>query len=570
MRLCARIALAAALSLVAPASVLAAPVKLPVHNATSQRVTLTVAPVACVNAVTGLNGKRLRAGAWHTGRVTLARSGDIVDDYAWDGNHGITPAYADGLLNEQVRGLLYSTLNTYLSDGKAHDATYERVKKRLSPSPRTRCSRATRAFAVGVDTRTRYVAALLKVGSSGRVSMASTIASDGLTLRVDGGGVRVGTAPRRRCPSMQDWMRCALPPGSAKARATPLYDLALPGSHDAGTSNLASSVDWVLAERDNRCSGLAWGSTPGPAIYNLAATQNQIMPEQLASGVRYLDLRTADDPGRGTDPGGTWRLVHTMFAQSTLTVEAEGIARWAAAHPDEIVIADFNKVCAGAAGDTSGFTDALTSHDPISGKSLCDVAYRTTDLPHLPAVTVQEVRDSGRNVIVLLDPANHGYATGECGFYPFYDQTQNNAAGAPGGVPFNHLWPMQNGPDAAACGPSAAAANGPAMAQMATYPLDPASPGIGSAPTLPAYRQADPVPFVNTQAQYTVVQKNTVIRTALACHYLERYEDYLDDHRVEVMIERWAPWAGVVIGDFVAQGGFINRVVAIEASRAAR
>jgi hypothetical protein len=368
---------------------------------------------------------------------------------------------------------------------------------------------------------------------------------------------------------MQDWMRCALPPGSAKARATPLYDLALPGSHDAGTSNLASSADWVLTEPDNRCSGLAWGSTPGSEIYNLAATQNQILPDQLSSGVRYLDLRTAEDPGRGNDPGGRWRLVHTMFAQSSLTVEAEGIARWAAAHPDEIVIADFNKVCAGVAGDTRGFTHALTSHDPISGKSLCDVAYRTTDLPHLPSVTVQQVRDSGRNVIVLLDPANQGYASGNCGFYPVYDQTQNNAAGAPGGVPFNHLWPMQNGPGASACGQSAAAANGPALAQMATYPLDPASPGIGSAPALPAYRHADPVPFVNTQAQYTVVQKNTVIRTALACGYLERYERYLDDHRVEAMVNPWASSAGVVIGDFVAQGGFINRIVAIEKSRAA-
>src|SRR5947208_1940835 len=173
MRLCARIALLATLSLVAPASALAAQVTLPVHNATSQRVILTVAPVACVNAVTGLNGRRLGAGAGRAGRVTLATSGDIVDGYAWDGSGGITPAYADGLVSEQVRGLLYSTLNSYLSAGKAHDATYERVKKRLSPSPRTRCSRA-RAFAVGVDTRTRYVAALLKVGSSGRVSVAST------------------------------------------------------------------------------------------------------------------------------------------------------------------------------------------------------------------------------------------------------------------------------------------------------------------------------------------------------------------------------------------------------------
>jgi hypothetical protein len=63
--------------------------------------------------------RRLAHGAGDTRQV-----GDIEDGYAWGGRHRITPAYADGLLSEQVRGLLYSTLNTYLSDDKAHDATY--------------------------------------------------------------------------------------------------------------------------------------------------------------------------------------------------------------------------------------------------------------------------------------------------------------------------------------------------------------------------------------------------------------------------------------------------------------
>ena len=237
------------------------------------------------------------------------------------------------------------------------------------------------------------------------------------------------------CGSGPDWMQCQYPPGSAKAN-TPLFNVAFPGSHDSVTGSLHSNGDWILKTGNgDPCSSYqsAFNISPGD-VYNLGATQNYSILDQLDMGIRYFDMRSAYTnyyPGGDTSKSvvqssgwsaenPTWRPLHTMFAMSTVSTEAQTIATWAAAHPDEIVIADYNHVCQEAAPNTSGFISQLqsTAQPPPTGNesdkqpgksvSLCDVAYvlpAGTSPEQLPATTIQQVRNSGRNVIVLLDPA---------------------------------------------------------------------------------------------------------------------------------------------------------------------
>jgi hypothetical protein len=65
-----------------------------------------------------------------------------------------------------------------------------------------------------------------------------------------------------------------------------------------------------------------------------------------------------------------WRPLHTMYAQMTVEAEAQTIASWAKAHPDEVVIADFDHVCPNNAKDgTGGLIETLQAPDPVTGRA---------------------------------------------------------------------------------------------------------------------------------------------------------------------------------------------------------
>jgi hypothetical protein len=292
--------------------------------------------------------------------------------------------------------------------------------------------------------------------------------------------------------------------------------------------------------------------------------------DQLDSGIRYLDLRSAYASSSKMSKEPAWRPLHTMYAQMTVETEAQTIASWARAHPDEIVIADFNHVCPnGAKGGTDGLIKALQAPDPVTGASLCDVAFRLGSRAHmaaLPSATVKQVRAQGRNVIVLLDGSQEYDADllGKCGAYPEWDQTVSNAAGKQGDVPINHLWPDNGGPSfACAKSPKDNQSNAD---EIQAFPIE-RSAALGKSPTLLDYRTitaTNPnIPFMQAQTQYTL-DTGRVIEDALACVTLLNWEaPFISGLRESVLSatgspygtwtsgEAWRDHLNIVIGDGV-------------------
>jgi hypothetical protein len=219
-----------------------------------------------------------------------------------------------------------------------------------------------------------------------------------------------------------NWMVCAYPTGSAAEANARLMDVVWPGTHDSGTAAL-STEDSDLYKVKSSCT--AWGEGGAVAEYfeeaepqdvqKLAVAQTDSLREQLDSGIRYLDIRSAWNPN-----SGQWQIVHTMFSRASLMSEMESVAVWAGHHPSEVIILDLNHICGSTPQNIGGFFEALEasqSNYDVPGKneflnapSICDRTYPTA--PGLGAAlatrTVAEVRRSGGN-IVLLAGENSNY-----------------------------------------------------------------------------------------------------------------------------------------------------------------
>ncbi|XP_047465397.1 PI-PLC X domain-containing protein 1-like isoform X2 [Mugil cephalus] len=95
--------------------------------------------------------------------------------------------------------------------------------------------------------------------------------------------------------SNSDWMS-QLPP---KLHTVPLYDLAIPGSHDSITYDLDVNSSIVEPQKLRRFSKIC---CVRKIVHRWASTQDATVTEQLDAGVRYLDLRIARKPN---DPDPT-------------------------------------------------------------------------------------------------------------------------------------------------------------------------------------------------------------------------------------------------------------------------
>lgn len=83
-----------------------------------------------------------------------------------------------------------------------------------------------------------------------------------------------------------------------------------------------------------------------PVIFNWCINQENSVKEQLDGGIRYLDLRVAS---KKDDPRGVF-VVHGLYG-CEIGEPLEEINNWLSAHPDEVVILDFQHFYA--------FTEAL-------------------------------------------------------------------------------------------------------------------------------------------------------------------------------------------------------------------
>jgi hypothetical protein len=579
---------------------------LEVVNQAQEWVLLSAAPVTCMysngesgSELTSFNGAKLAPGSSLVYNVEDdSNTGHSVQRYfSWDAPASqpqgssivVSPAWVDqNVYSSEIAGFLFNANSYYEQSEIGLDPyipnTFLEAYNALPSLYDLDCATTTSLFAIGADAYVNgnsgptsgHAASVFELESSDEVSQQASLdhelveqlanfgGATGLATNVNSNEqIEIADQTSGDCTKGgQSWMRCVFAPGS-QAEQTPLSNVVFPGSHDSGTPNLASSSDWMLDQPtppvpEDLCSHSSFFlEEAANAVYDAASTQPFVIRQQLDLGIRYLDLRVAYDPGYGDDPGDTWRVIHTMMGQDTVQTVAQTVANWVAANPDEIVVLDFNHVCPGTNGDTSGLMSALSAGGP-SGESLCDVAYVTPGDPQdLPQTTLAGVRSSGKNAIVLLD-GNYSYdIPSGCGFYPFYDQTTNNPSGSAGNVQVNHLWPNVSGPGADACVDSSS--NASYATTIAAYPLDSSNPGFGTAPSLQSYRSADPVPFTQTQTQYTPDSADE-IEALLQCANLAGYEALqIADYRPGIL-SQWGSLANFVIGDMVSYD-YVNQLI---------
>ncbi|KAG7457393.1 PI-PLC X domain-containing protein 1-like [Solea senegalensis] len=137
---------------------------------------------------------------------------------------------------------------------------------------------------------------------------------------------------------MDSWMT-HLPPALWD---TPIYHLAIPGSHNAITycldMNDRSPVDLtqpdLLQKLDKYMKPII-----RPFVYKWAVTQDVSIKQQLDCGVRYCDLRIAHRPNdSSTDLYFYHGVYTTLTVQSVLT----DIRQWLDLHPKELLILSFS------------------------------------------------------------------------------------------------------------------------------------------------------------------------------------------------------------------------------------
>nr|XP_057930141.1 PI-PLC X domain-containing protein 1 isoform X2 [Doryrhamphus excisus]XP_057930143.1 PI-PLC X domain-containing protein 1 isoform X2 [Doryrhamphus excisus] len=172
---------------------------------------------------------------------------------------------------------------------------------------------------------------------------------------------------------------------------TPLYHLAIPGSHNAITycldMNHTCPVDLAqpdMLQKLDRCMK----PLIRPFLYKWAITQEYSVGQQLNCGVRYCDLRIAHRPNdRSTD----LYFYHGVYTTLTVEMVLGEIREWLDAHPKEVVILSFSHFL-----DVSSelHTLLLASIRHIFSSKLC---------PKMEALTLRKLWSAGHQVIVSYE-----------------------------------------------------------------------------------------------------------------------------------------------------------------------
>ncbi|KAM4710700.1 PI-PLC X domain-containing protein 1 isoform 2-T2 [Anableps anableps] len=115
----------------------------------------------------------------------------------------------------------------------------------------------------------------------------------------------------------------------------PLWNLAIPGSHDSMSfcldvsSPVLRSEPWLL-----RLTDRLFPCWTRPCIFRWSTTQQSVLWYQCELGIRYLDLRIARKPAGGS------RLffAHGIYTLMSVKEALEELASWLDAHPKEVII----------------------------------------------------------------------------------------------------------------------------------------------------------------------------------------------------------------------------------------
>ncbi|XP_062384159.1 PI-PLC X domain-containing protein 1 [Sardina pilchardus] len=129
-----------------------------------------------------------------------------------------------------------------------------------------------------------------------------------------------------------DWMS-HLPD---KLWKVPLWNLAIPGSHDTMTYHLddrspvVQSASCLLRMLDH-----CFPCFIRPYVKRWATTQTWDISDQLDAGIRFLDLRVAH---KRQDDNDHFYFAHGIYSKQTLKDTVTNVAQWLREHPKEVVI----------------------------------------------------------------------------------------------------------------------------------------------------------------------------------------------------------------------------------------
>ncbi|XP_039998324.1 PI-PLC X domain-containing protein 1-like [Xiphias gladius] len=115
----------------------------------------------------------------------------------------------------------------------------------------------------------------------------------------------------------------------------PLWNLAIPGSHDSMSFCLDVSSPVLRSEPCLlRVIDRLLPCWTRPCVYRWATTQQSVLSDQCDLGIRFLDLRIARKPAGG----GKLFFAHGIYTLMTVKEALGELATWLDAHPREVVI----------------------------------------------------------------------------------------------------------------------------------------------------------------------------------------------------------------------------------------
>ena len=169
------------------------------------------------------------------------------------------------------------------------------------------------------------------------------------------------------------------------------FDLAIPGSHDAATSEISTSSK-VIPEGDipewiNYLKYLGVGFAVNKVIANWSKAQKLSIYDQLAAGVRYLDIRLFKNK-----KGAYW-TEHT-FAGEPFDALLKQIKRFLEENPKEIIAIDLQSI------HLSDYDDVL--HEKIM-EYLGDFKFATGDDIQKP---LNNLWNENKRIFMFLDSAD--------------------------------------------------------------------------------------------------------------------------------------------------------------------
>ncbi|XP_078100240.1 PI-PLC X domain-containing protein 1-like isoform X2 [Sander vitreus] len=164
----------------------------------------------------------------------------------------------------------------------------------------------------------------------------------------------------------------------------PLWNLAIPGSHDSMSFCLDVSSPVLRSQPCLlRVIDRLFPCWTRPCVYRWATTQS-VLSDQCDLGIRFLDLRIARKPAGGSK----LFFAHGIYTLITVKEALDELATWLDAHPKEIVVISCSHFESLTDEDHFNLTEYIIT---LFGKKLCS----SQDIP-----TLRSCWSRGQQVIV--------------------------------------------------------------------------------------------------------------------------------------------------------------------------